>query len=91
MKSKERDADLLRLIPDVTGLLRRQAFAVARASFLQNSDQTDAAEFRLAPMGEWTKRLGENRQTHPDILWDSMIRMRNVLSHACNAIKQGWI
>jgi uncharacterized protein with HEPN domain len=87
MNREERDADLLRLILELIGLLRRQTSAVDRDSFLADADQLDAAAFRLSHIGEAAKRLSQSlKEKHPQIRWNSMTAMRNVLSHAYGAI-----
>lgn len=88
MSPRERDADLLRLILELIGHLRRQTSAIDRETFLSEPDHIDLASFRLAHIGEASKKLSEGtKSAHPNIRWRSMIDMRNVLSHDYPAIK----
>jgi uncharacterized protein with HEPN domain len=77
-----RDADELRLMLQLIGHIRRRLGKSSLESFEQDRDEIDLTAFRLAHIGEASKRLSQSlKSRYAAIDWRSMYDMRNALSH----------
>ncbi|HET8997423.1 MAG TPA: HepT-like ribonuclease domain-containing protein [Acetobacteraceae bacterium] len=62
--------------------MERQTRDLSEAEFLGNVDLEDATAYRLLAIGEAAKGLDDaTRARHPDIPWNQVVAMRNILAH----------
>jgi uncharacterized protein with HEPN domain len=82
-----RDTDELRLMLELIGHIRRRLETSTLEQFETDRDEIDLTAFRLAHIGEASKRLSQSLTgRHPEIDWRSLYDMRNALSHDYGAI-----
>ena len=82
-----RDTDELKLMLELIGHIRRRLATSTLESFEGDRDEIDLTAFRLAHIGEASKRLSPSlKSRHAEIGWRSMYDMRNALSHDYGAI-----
>jgi uncharacterized protein with HEPN domain len=87
MDPNERDVDRLEQILELIAAVQRRTASLDRQTFEHDRDESDLAAFRLAHIGEQTKKLSaELRERHPQIDWRSIYGMRNVIAHDYGAI-----
>lgn len=87
MDEHERDVDRLEQILELVTAIKRRSANLDRASFETDRDESDLAAFRLAHIGEISRKLsGEIRDRYPQIDWRSIHGMRNVIAHDYGAI-----
>ena len=61
-----------------------------RESFEQDHDAADANTYRLAMIAEHCNHLPDDlKARHPNIPWKEMVGLRNIVSHAYDAIDTG--
>nr|WP_047167955.1 HepT-like ribonuclease domain-containing protein [Sphingomonas sp. Y57] len=87
MDQSERDIDHLEQIIDLISAVQRRAAGLDRQTFENDRDESDLAAFRLAHIGEQSRKLSADiRDRHPEIDWRSIYGMRNVIAHDYGAI-----
>jgi uncharacterized protein with HEPN domain len=69
-------------ILDAAENVQRWIYGMARQDFVANEVVQSAVAYQLQIIGEAASHLsGQFRQALPDIPWQRIIRMRNVLAH----------
>lgn len=77
------DPDRLHGMLKLILLVRRSLQDVDETSFYANRDLIDATAYRIQHIGEAAKKLSSAlRERHPDLPWQLIIGMRNLLAHA---------
>lgn len=75
---------------DITNAIRRilrYTKGIDRSALEANEEKQSAILYQLAIMGEATKRISPLfRQQHPDIPWQEMAGLRNVIIHEYDQI-----
>ena len=86
--SKKRSARLfLQDILDCITLIREYLDGMSRDEFEDDMVVKDAVERRIEIIAEATKHVPEKlKAAHPEILWKSVVSMRNFLSHEYFAV-----
>jgi uncharacterized protein with HEPN domain len=78
----EADPLYLDQILEVTDLIKGSLTGVGETDFLADRDKADATALRLGAIGELSRKLSsELRGRHPDIDWQGMYRLRNIVAH----------
>lgn len=87
MEDAARNAELLELILDLVGMIARRLNGMSRDSFEADLDEIDLTSFRLAHIGEASRKLSEDvKGRHSEIPWTRIYAMRNLISHDYVAI-----
>ena len=87
MAGAERNIDHLEQILELVAAIRRRTAQLDRKGFEADRDESDLAAFRLAHIGEASRKLSDEvRSRHPHIDWRSIYGMRNVIAHDYGAI-----
>ena len=82
-----RDLDVLTDILDAAQRILNYTAALTKAEFAHDFKTQDAVNRCLEIVGEATKRLsGEYRERHPQIAWQTMAGMRDILIHAYDKV-----
>lgn len=78
-------ARLLDTLDDLTALIARAEASVTGRTFdelIANDEAYDALTYRLAMIGETSKKLPDDiKARHPHLLWREMATFRNFASH----------
>ena len=87
MTAESRDIDHLELMIELIDAIDRRLDGHSRDDFLTDRDESDLTAFRLGHIGEAAGKLSrEIRDRHPDIKWNSICGMRNIIVHNYGAI-----
>jgi uncharacterized protein with HEPN domain len=82
-----RDAARLELVLELIDHIERRLEGMSLAQFAQDRDEVDLTAYRLAAIGEATNGLsGALKQRHPEIPWDAIYGMRNIIAHEYGAV-----
>ena len=88
MRLSFRDFDRLEHILEIIAHIRRRLTGVSEAKFLSDIDEIDLTAFRLSVIGEAVSKLGDDvKSRHPQIDWNGIYAMRNVIAHDYQSIK----
>ncbi|HEX8621983.1 MAG TPA: HepT-like ribonuclease domain-containing protein [Allosphingosinicella sp.] len=78
----EADALYLDLIVEIIQLIRESLAGIREEEFLADRDKGDATALRLSAIGELSRKLSEDlRSRHPQIPWQRMYSLRNIVAH----------
>ena len=87
MDEGQRDAELLALILELAAMIDRRLGPISREKFEDDHDEIDLTSFRLAHIGEASRKLSDAlKARHPEIAWKGAYAMRNLISHDYVAI-----
>jgi uncharacterized protein with HEPN domain len=82
-----RDSESLIDIERAIQRIQRYAIGVSRADLEANDEKVSAILYQIAIIGEATKRLSADfRQQHPEISWQEIAGMRDVIVHEYDQI-----
>jgi len=77
-----RDNEYLADVLDAARLARSYVHGISLEEFLKDVQCQDAVIRRLEIIGEAARRLSDStRESLPDLTWNAMISMRNILIH----------
>lgn len=80
--SDETDREHIALILEMIAHIDRRLGHLSAADFETDRDEIDLTAYRLAVIGETTQRLSAAlKQRHPEILWQAIYAMRNIIVH----------
>lgn len=83
----DRDVDRLDQILELIDHIDRRMDGMSREDFLADRDEVDLTAFRLAAIGEATRKLSDElKSRHPRIGWAAIYGMRNIIAHDYGAI-----
>lgn len=87
MAFEESDALHLQQILELIGHIDRRLQGLDRERFRADRDEIDLTAYRLAAIGEATRKLSAAlKERHPDIPWDAIYGMRNIIAHDYGAV-----
>lgn len=83
MSEGDSDADRLRLILHLAGLLEGRLNETTFAAFEGSVDELDLTAFRLGHIGENAQKLSAAiKHRHPEIEWSALVAFRNIMFHS---------
>ncbi len=88
-----RDSIHLEQILELIDHIDRRVDELNFEQFEKDRDEIDLTAYRLAAIGEATRRLSSDlKSRHPKIPWDAIYGMRNIVAHDYGAIipKRVW-
>lgn len=86
MTEERNRAHLLQII-ELAEHLARRLDGVSRDQFVADRDEVDLTAYRLAAIGEATQKLTATlRDRHPQIPWQAIYGMRNIIAHEYGAV-----
>jgi uncharacterized protein with HEPN domain len=86
-RGSDDDALHVELILERIAAIRKSLHAATEADFQADPDKVELAAFRLANIGESVRKLSPAlKDRHPQVAWDAIYKMRNILVHAYNSI-----
>lgn len=84
---KRRDIDFIKDIRESIRLIESYTEGISKLDFFQNQEKQDAVINRLLVIGEATKLVSpEIRDQYPEVPWNDMAGMRDILIHKYHGI-----
>lgn len=84
---EENDRAHLEQIVELIDHIERRLGPLDRDTFVKDRDEVDLTAFRLAAIGEASRKLSSAlKARHPAVAWSAMYAMRNIITHDYGAI-----
>lgn len=81
------DVAHLEQIVELIGHIDRRLAGLDIDAFRQDRDEVDLTAYRLAAIGEATRKLSDAlKERHPQIPWAAIYGMRNIIAHDYGAV-----